>query len=89
MKLQKIIYEIVHVEVGHCTNLSGNAVCDALGADGKFTTNKHDADNQQRLDKIDVSFKEAGELRLVTHAALINSELGSLDAITASNWYNG
>ena len=36
------------------------------------------------MNKTDVYFKKAGELKFVPHAALINSELGSLDAIKAS-----
>ena len=46
---------------------------------GSIYRNKDDAENQTRLDKIDVSFKKAGELRFVPHAALIDLESGSLD----------
>ena len=79
-----MICEIVRVQVGQCAHLIGNVVWNAMSVDGKFGTNKDDADNQRRLDKIDVYFKKAGELRFVPHAALINSELGSLDTGKAS-----
>ena len=62
-----------------------NAVWNAMSVDGKFAANKHDADNQRRLDKIEVYFKKASELRFVAHAAPISSELGSLDTINASS----
>ena len=39
---------------------------------GSIYCNKDDAENQTRLDKIDVYFKKAGELRFVPHAALVD-----------------
>ena len=79
-----MICEIVHIQVGQCAHLIGNAVWNAMSVDDKFTTNKDNADNQRRSDEIDVYFTQAGELRFVPHAALINSEVGSLDKIKAS-----
>ena len=79
-----MICEIVHVQVGQCAHLIGIAVWNAMNIDGKFARNKDNADNQRRLDEIDAYFKQAGELRFVPHAALIHSEVGSLDTIKAS-----
>ena len=42
------------------------------------------ADDQRRLDKTDVYFKEAGEFRFVPRAALVDLEPSSLDVIKAS-----
>ena len=52
-----------------------------LVKDDKFTANEGDADNQPRLDKIDVYFNEAAELRFVPRAPLVDLEADSLDVI--------
>ena len=75
---------------GQCGNQIGNASWNTtraehkLAKDCKFTGNKDNVDDQRRLDKIDVYFKQAGELRFVPRAALVDLELVSLDAIKAS-----
>ena len=85
-----MVREIVHVQVGQCGNQIGNAFWNTkspenkLANDGKFTGNKDDTEDARRLDKIDVYFKEAGELRFVPRAALVDLEPGSLDVIKAS-----
>ena len=84
------MHEIVHVQVGHGTNIIRNAFCLTMGVEhklaknGKFAANKDDPDNQRRLDKIDVYCKKVGELRFVPHAALIDSKVDSSDVIKAS-----
>ena len=85
-----MVREIVHVQVGQCGNQIGNAFWNTMSAehklakDGKFLGNKDDIEDMRRLDKIDVYFKEAGELRFVPRAALVDLEPGSLDVIKAS-----
>ena len=82
------MYEIVHVQVGH--GIIRNAFCFTMGVehklakDGKFAANTDDADSQRRLDEIDVSCKKVGELKFGSHAALIDSQVDSLDVIKAS-----
>ena len=49
-----------------------------------FHADKDDVEDARRLDKIDVHFKKAGELRFVSRAALVDLEPGSLDVIKAS-----
>ena len=66
-----MICEIVHFKVGQCVNLFGNAVWNSMSVDGTFAATKDDADNERRLDEIDVYFTKVGELRFVPHAALI------------------
>ena len=81
-----MICEMAHVQVGQCTIVIGNAFWNTvsvehkLAEDDKFAANKDDADIQQRLDKIDVYFKKAGELIL-----RFDSEVGSLDVIKTSS----
>ena len=58
---------------------------DKLAKDGMFTASRDDADNQPRLRKIDVYCKEAGELKFVPRAALVDLELRILDVIKASS----
>jgi tubulin beta len=53
-----------------------------LAGDGKFLGDKEG--DSARLDKIDVYFKDAGNLRFVPRAALVDLEPGSLDVIKAS-----
>ena len=82
-----MVREIVHVQVGQCGNQIGNAFWDTmskehkLAADGKFSGEENEKD---RLDKIDVYFKDAGNLRFVSRAALVDLEPGNLDVIKAS-----
>ena len=83
-----MVREIVHVQVGQCGNQIGNAFWNTmskehkLAADGKFTGDK--VGDANRLDKVDVYFKDAGNLRFVPRAALVDLEPGSLDVIKAS-----
>ena len=85
-----MIGEIVHVQVGQCTKLIGKAFWNTMNIehkvvkDGKFTANNDDAEAARRLDKIDVYFNEAGELRFVPRVALVDLEPGTLDVIKAS-----
>jgi tubulin beta len=83
-----MVREIVHVQVGQCGNQIGNAFWNTmskehkLAGDGKFEGD-NDGDSD-RLNKIDVYFKDAGNLRFVPRAALVDLEPGSLDVIKAS-----
>ena len=85
-----MIGEIVHVQVGQCTNLIEKDFWNTMNIehkvakDGKFTANNDDGEAARRLDKIDVYFNEADELRFVPRAALVDLEPGSLDVIKAS-----
>ena len=91
-----MVREIVHVQVGQCGNQIGNAFWNTmrqehhLGEDGKFVEGPKDEngnacqDDQLRLDKVDVYFKEAGEKRYVPRATLVDLEPGTLDVIKAS-----
>ena len=72
-----MICKIVLVQVGQCINLIGNVFWNALNVEHKLA--KDGKLNQLRLDKIDVYFKKAGELRY-----RFESELGCLDAMKAS-----
>ena len=77
------------------TLLEMSIIEDILAKDDKFTANEDDAANQRGLEKIDVYFKEYGELKFVPRAALVDLELGSLvgtlcDASgVGNNWAKG
>jgi tubulin beta len=55
-----------------------------LEANGKFKGKAEDGDNQMRLDKIDVYYQEAGTMRFVPRACLVDLEPGIMDVIKAS-----
>ena len=82
--------EIIHVQVGQCGNQIGNAFWGTMGKEhklepnGKFKGKKEDGDNQARLDKIDVYYQEAGTMRFVPRACLVDLEPGIMDVIKAS-----
>jgi len=55
-----------------------------LEANGKFKGKPEEDDNQKRLDKIDVYYQEAGTMRFVPRACLVDLEPGIMDVIKAS-----
>merc|ERR1712087_307014 len=55
-----------------------------LEANGKFTWEPEEGDNQARLDKIDVYYQETGTMRFVPRACLVDLEPGIMDVIKAS-----
>lgn len=55
-----------------------------LEANGKFKGKPEEGDNQKRLDKIDVYYQEAGTMRFVPRACLVDLEPGIMDVIKAS-----
>ena len=85
-----MVREIIHVQVGQCGNQIGNAfwttMCKEhkLEVDGKFKGKPEEKDNQLRLDKIDVYYQEAGTMRFVPRACLVDLEPGIMDVIKAS-----
>jgi len=85
-----MVREIIHVQVGQCGNQIGNAFWTTMGAEhklepnGKFKGKAEEDDNQQRLDKIDVYYQEAGTMRFVPRACLVDLEPGIMDVIKAS-----
>jgi len=84
------VREIIHVQVGQCGNQIGNAFWSTMGAEhkleanGKFNGKPDKDDNQARLDKIDVYYQEAGTMRFVPRACLVDLEPGIMDVIKAS-----
>jgi tubulin beta len=85
-----MVREIIHVQVGQCGNQIGNAFWNTMGAEhkleanGKFQGKPEEGDNQMRLDKIDVYYQEAGTMRFVPRACLVDLEPGIMDVIKAS-----
>jgi len=85
-----MVREIIHVQVGQCGNQIGNAFWTTMGAEhklepnGKFKGKPEEDDNQMRLDKIDVYYQEAGTMRFVPRACLVDLEPGIMDVIKAS-----
>jgi len=85
-----MVREIVHVQVGQCGNQIGNAFWTTMGKEhkleenGKFKGKPENKDNQKRLDKIDVYYAEAGTMRFVPRACLVDLEPGIMDVIKAS-----
>jgi len=85
-----MVREIIHVQVGQCGNQIGNAFWSTMGAEhkleanGKFKGKPEEEDNQLRLDKIDVYYQEAGTMRFVPRACLVDLEPGIMDVIKAS-----
>jgi len=85
-----MVREIIHVQVGQCGNQIGNAFWSTMGkehkleANGKFNGKPDKDDNQMRLDKIDVYYQEAGTMRFVPRACLVDLEPGIMDVIKAS-----
>jgi len=85
-----MVREIIHVQVGQCGNQIGNAFWTTMGAEhkleanGKFKGKAEEGDNQMRLDKIDVYYQEAGTMRFVPRACLVDLEPGIMDVIKAS-----
>jgi tubulin beta len=55
-----------------------------LEDNGKFKGKPENKDNQKRLDKIDVYYAEAGTMRFVPRACLVDLEPGIMDVIKAS-----
>ena len=55
-----------------------------LEQNGKFKGKPEEKDNQLRLDKIDVYYQEAGTMRFVPRACLVDLEPGIMDVIKAS-----
>ena len=85
-----MVREIIHVQVGQCGNQIGNAFWSTMGSEhklepnGKFKGKPEEGDNQARLDKIDVYYQEAGTMRFVPRACLVDLEPGIMDVIKAS-----
>eukprot|EP01083_Nonionella_stella_P179724 638961_1 len=85
-----MVREIIHVQVGQCGNQIGNAFWTTMGKEhkleknGKFKGKPEEKDNQLRLDKIDVYYQEAGTMRFVPRACLVDLEPGIMDVIKAS-----
>jgi len=85
-----MVREIIHVQVGQCGNQIGNVFWTTMGKEhkldpsGKFKGKPEEADNQLRLDKIDVYYQEAGTMRFVPRACLVDLEPGIMDVIKAS-----
>ena len=85
-----MVREIIHVQVGQCGNQIGNAFWTTMGkehnlaADGKFKGKAENPDDKLRLDKIDVYYAEAGTMRFVPRACLVDLEPGIMDVIKAS-----
>jgi len=85
-----MVREIIHVQVGQCGNQIGNVFWTTMGKEhrleenGKFAGKPEEADNQSRLDKIDVYYQEAGTMRFVPRACLVDLEPGIMDVIKAS-----
>ena len=85
-----MVREIIHVQVGQCGNQIGNAFWNTMGKehklqqDGKFKGKPEEKDNKLRLDKIDVYYSEAGTMRFVPRACLVDLEPGIMDVIKAS-----
>jgi tubulin beta len=84
-----MVREIIHVQVGQCGNQIGNSfwttMCaeHRLSPDGKFQ-GKGKPDDRLRIDKIDVYYAEAGVMRYVPRACLVDLEPGIIDVIKAS-----
>jgi len=82
--------EIVHIQVGQCGNQIGTAFWNTMRKehhikeDGLFEGDKTKLEDKQRLDKVDVYFKETGSLRFVPRAVLVDLEPGTLDVIKSS-----
>eukprot|EP01084_Bolivina_argentea_P318889 553129_1 len=51
---------------------------------GKFKGKPEEKDNQLRLDKIDVYYQEAGTMRFVPRACLVDLESSIMDVIKAT-----
>jgi len=85
-----MVREIIHVQVGQCGNQIGNAFWGTMGKEhklepnGKFKGKPEEGDNRLRLDKIDVYYQEAGTMRFVPRACLVDLEPGIMDVIKAS-----
>ena len=85
-----MVREIIHVQVGQCGNQIGNAFWNTmakehnLSENGKFKGKPDEKGNQARLDKIDVYYQEAGTMRFVPRACLVDLEPGIMDVIKAS-----
>jgi len=86
-----MVREIIHVQVGQCGNQIGNAFWDTMGKEHMIEPNgkvtkcwPSIGDSQQRLDKVDVYYHEAGTLRFVPRACLVDLEPGIMDVIKAS-----
>eukprot|EP01083_Nonionella_stella_P047108 126132_1 len=85
-----MVREIVNVQVGQCGNKIGNAFWTARGKQhklekkGKYKVKRENPENQLRLDKIDVYYQEAGTLRFVTRACLVDLEPVIMDVIKSS-----
>jgi len=83
-----MVREIVCVQVGQCGNQIGMAFWrnmkaeHMLESDGSFSGDK--VGDRARLDKIDVFYGEASQLRFVPRAVIVDLEPGVLDAIKAS-----
>eukprot|EP00484_Ammonia_sp_Unknown_P000976 CAMPEP_0197020316 /NCGR_PEP_ID=MMETSP1384-20130603/1088_1 /TAXON_ID=29189 /ORGANISM="Ammonia sp." /LENGTH=463 /DNA_ID=CAMNT_0042447921 /DNA_START=109 /DNA_END=1500 /DNA_ORIENTATION=+ len=85
-----MVREIIHMQVGQCGNQIGNSFWSTMAAEhkleanGKFKGKADDADNQCRLDKINVYYQETGKFRFVPRACLVDLEPGTIDVIKAS-----
>ena len=81
---------IAHLQGGQGGNQIGNTCCDRMGSEHKLEANDQlkgkaeEGDNQARLDKIDVYYQEAGTMRFVPRACLVDLEPGIMDVIKAS-----
>eukprot|EP01084_Bolivina_argentea_P156748 273166_1 len=85
-----MVREIIHVQVGQCGNQIGNSFWTTMGrehrleSDGKFMGKADNPEDKLRLDKIDVYYAEAGTMRFVPRACLVDLEPGIMDVIKAS-----
>ena len=85
-----MVREIIHIQVGQCGNQIGNSFWNTmakehnLAENGRFKGKPDEKDNQQKLDKIDVYYQEAGTMRFVPRACLVDLEPGTMDVIKAS-----
>ena len=86
-----MVREIIHIQVGQCGNQIGTQLWTMMGMEHKLEQNgifkgkpEINTNDQLRLDKIDVYYAEAGTMRFVPRACLVDLDPGVIDVIKAS-----
>ena len=84
--------EIIHVQIGQCGNQTGNTFWSRitkehkLNKHGKYENDQKCNNNQSQplIDRIKVYYNEAGTMRFVPRACLLDLEPGIIDVIKTS-----
>ncbi|PLB43446.1 tubulin beta subunit [Aspergillus steynii IBT 23096] len=79
--------EIIHLQTGQCGNQVGSAFWQSIsGEHGLDGSGVYHGDSDLQLERMNVYYNEAGNMKFVPRAVLVDLEPGTMDAIRSSSF---